>query len=71
MRIHKNPIVEQMAVETIASMQLGMTQEVMEAVIDTYEQSEEYELCLGIQLGIEYYNTKQFGCTVANIYQND
>jgi hypothetical protein len=71
MRIHENPIIEQIAVETIASMQLGMNQEIMEAIIETYEESEEYEKCLGIQLGIEYYNTKQFGCTVAKVYQND
>ena len=71
MRIHENPIVEQMAVETIASMQLGMTEEVMNAVIETYEESEEYELCLGIQIGIEYFKSKEVGCTVANIYQND
>jgi hypothetical protein len=71
MRIHENPIVEQMAVETIASMQLGMDEQVMRAVIESYEEAEEYELCLGIQLGIEYYNTKEFGCSVANIYAND
>lgn len=71
MRIHENPVVEQMAVETIASMQLGMNEEVMNAVIETYEQSEEYELCLGIQIGIEYFKSKNFGCTVANVYEND
>ena len=71
MRIHENPVVEQMAVETIASMQLGMTKEVIEAVIETYEQSEEYEMCLGIQIGIEYFESKEFGCTVSNVYQND
>lgn len=64
MRIHENPIVEQLAIETIASLQLGMDEEVLKAVIATYEEQEAYEECLGIQLGIEYHKTKVFGCKV-------
>jgi len=67
MRIHENETVEQIAIETIASLQLGMEIPVMESLITVYEESEEYEMCLGIQLGIEYYKTKEFGCKVGNI----
>ena len=71
MRIHKNDLVEQTAVETIASLQLGMDVNVLESLIPVYEESEEYETCLGIQLGIEYYNAKKFNCKVSNIIDND
>jgi len=67
MRIHENQIVEQTAIETIASLQLGMESNVLESLISVYEEAEEYEMCLGIQLGIEYYNTKNFNCKVSNI----
>jgi len=70
MRIHENETVEQIAIETIASLQLGMEIPVMESLITVYEESEEYEMCLGIQLGIEYYNTKDFGCKVGNIRED-
>ena len=67
MRIHENPVIEQTAIETIASLQLGMEAGVLEYLITVYEEAEEYEMCLGIKLGIEYYNTKNFGCRVSNI----
>ena len=69
MRIHENPEVEAMAVETIASLQLGMDVMTLEAIKLTYEKSEEYELCLGIQLGIEYYKTGEFNCKISRIYE--
>lgn len=67
MRIHENPIVEQMAVETIASLQLGMDVIVLEAVREAYEETENFEECLGITLGIDLYNTKNFGCKIKSI----
>ena len=71
MRIHENELVEQMAIETIASLQLGMEVEVLESVREAYEYSENYEECLGITLGIELYQTKQFNCKVSKITLND
>ena len=64
MRIHENPTVEQLAIETIASLQLGMEEETLSAIISVYEEEERYEECLGIQLGIEYYNTGNFNCKI-------
>lgn len=71
MRIHENEVIEQTAIETIASLQLGMEVSVLESLIAVYEDAEDYEMCLGIQLGVEYYKTKEFGCKVSKITINE
>ena len=67
MRIHENPEIEQIAVETIAAMQLGMDELTLRGLILAYEEVEDFESCLGIQLGIEYYKNTEFNCKIKNI----
>lgn len=67
MRIHENEIVEKACVETITAMQLGVEEEDLQYSLQFWEETEDYERCLGIMLGIEYFKTKQFGCRVSQI----
>ena len=67
MRIHENEQIEEAAIQTIVSMQLGLTEEDVEYSIKKAEELEMYEQCQGMVLGLEYYKTKNFGCRVSNI----
>lgn len=67
MRIHQNEEIEQAAIQTIVSMQLGLTEQDVEYSIEKAEELEMYEQCQGMVLGLEYYKTKNFGCRVSNI----
>lgn len=70
MRIHENEHIEQVAIQTIVGMQLGLTEEDVLMSIDKAEELEMYEECQGMVMGLEYYKTKDFGCKVGNINFN-
>ena len=62
-------IVAYQAIETLRFLQYGGTEEDVNQMIKVYEELEQYELCQGLLLGIEYFNTKVFNCKIGNIYE--
>ena len=67
MRIHNDPIVEETAIEAIKWLQLGGGCDFLNNLTELYEEAEAYEQCLGVQLGIELFDSKEFGCRVSNV----
>ena len=69
MRIHENKEIEFQAIETIKYLQFGgLESDVME-MVKIYEDMEQYELCQGLVIGLEYFKTKVFNCKVGHIYE--
>jgi len=66
--MHSNKKVEDAAIEALKWLQLGNDMNFLNDLREAYESEEEYEYCQGINLGIEIYDTKEFGCRVSDVY---
>ena len=69
MRIHENKDIEGQAIDTIKYLQLGGTESDVMEMVKVYEDMEQYELCQGLIMGLEYFKTKVFNCRVSDIYE--
>jgi len=69
MRIHENKDIELQAIETVKYLHLGGLESHVMEMIEMYEDMEQYELCQGMVIGLEYFKTKVFNCRIGNIYE--